>query len=44
MNARTEAVSAARTSKSLFVAPAVGLTLSNSAQATPVPRNTFFGD
>lgn len=44
MNARTETVSAARASKSLFVAPAVGLTLSSSAQATPVPRNTFFGD
>ena len=26
------------------VAPAVGLTLSSSARATPVPRNTHFGD
>lgn len=44
MDARTETVSTARAAKTLFVAPAVGLTLGGSANATQVPRNTHFGD
>jgi hypothetical protein len=44
LDARTRAVSEARTNKTLFVAPAVGLTMTGSARATPVPRNTNFGD
>jgi hypothetical protein len=44
MDARTDAVSKARTESRLFVAPVVGVTLSRSAQATPVLRNTHFGD
>jgi hypothetical protein len=44
MDKRTEAISSARSASKLFVAPAVGLTLSNSANASPVPRNTHFGD
>ena len=41
---RTEAISAARTDKKLFVAPMVGLTTSAMPNATPVKSNTFFGD
>jgi hypothetical protein len=44
IDARTEGISRARTSQKLYVAPAVGLTLSNAANATPVRSNTFFGD
>ena len=44
LDARTNVISSARTNKNLLVAPAVGLTLSSSARATPVPRNTHFGD
>ena len=44
MDARTESISQARTAKKLYVAPTVGLTLSNTAHATPVRSNTFFGD
>jgi hypothetical protein len=44
IDARTDAVTTARSAKQLYVAPAVGLTLSSSAKATPVPGNTFFGD
>lgn len=44
MDARTESISQARTAKKLYVAPTVGLTLSNTANATPVRSNTFFGD
>lgn len=44
VDARAEAVSRARISKKLYVAPAVGLTLSSAANATPVQPNTFFGD
>lgn len=41
---RHEGVAAARTTKSLYVAPAVGIITSARASATPVPRNDFFGD
>jgi hypothetical protein len=44
MDARTERISQARNAKKLYVAPTVGLTLSNMANATPVRSNTFFGD
>lgn len=44
IDARTESISQARTAKKLYVAPTVGLTLSSSANATPVRSNTFFGD
>jgi hypothetical protein len=44
MDARTEAISQGRIGKKLYVAPAVGLTLSGTANATSVPPNTFFGD
>ena len=44
MDARTEAISAARAATKLFVAPAVGLSLTSSASAVAVPRNTNFGD
>lgn len=44
MDARTHAISRARAESNLFVAPVIGVTLSNSARATPVPRNTHFGD
>jgi hypothetical protein len=44
LDARTNVISTARTNKSLLIAPAVGLTLSSSARATPVQRNTHFGD
>jgi hypothetical protein len=44
IDARTEDISQARTAKKLYVAPTIGLTLSNAANATPVRSNTFFGD
>jgi len=44
MAARTNSVSQARKSNSLFVAPALGLSTASSATATPVPKNDFFGD
>jgi hypothetical protein len=44
IDARTEGISQARTAKKLYVAPTVGLILSNAANATPVRSNTFFGD
>jgi hypothetical protein len=44
IDARTESISDARASKKLYVAPTVGLTLSNTAHATSVRSNTFFGD
>jgi hypothetical protein len=44
MDARTAALSDARAAQKLYVAPAIGLTLTSTAQATPVPRNTHFGD
>lgn len=44
VDARAEAISQARIDKKLYVAPAVGLTLSSPATATPVRPNTFFGD
>lgn len=44
VDARAETISQARVGKKLYVAPAVGLTLSSSANATPVRPNTFFGD
>lgn len=44
VDARAGAVSKARVDKKLYVAPAVGLTLSSGANATPVRPNTFFGD
>lgn len=44
MDARTSVLSEARAARKLFVAPAAGLTLTQSATATPVPRNTHFGD
>lgn len=44
MDERTLALSEARTARKLFLAPNVGLTTTPSANATPVPRNTHFGD
>jgi len=44
MDARTEKITAARKSQALYMAPAIGLSLTNSAVATPVPKNDFFGD
>jgi hypothetical protein len=44
MDARTDSISSARAASRLFVAPAIGLSLSNSAGAVEVPRNTHFGD
>lgn len=44
MDKRTETISAARGANKLYVAPSVGLSLSNPANASPVPRNTHFGD
>jgi len=44
IDARTAGISQARIGKKLYVAPTVGLTLSNVANATPVRPNTFFGD
>jgi hypothetical protein len=44
MDKRTDAIGAARVASRLFVAPAVGLTLTRSVNAAPVPSNTHFGD
>lgn len=44
MDKRTEIISAARGASKLYIAPSVGLSLSNPANASPVPRNTHFGD
>jgi hypothetical protein len=44
MDSRTDIISKARETKSLYVAPLVGLNLSSSAYATQVPKNTNFGD
>ena len=44
MDARTDSISSARAASRLFVAPTIGLSLSNSAGAVEVPRNTHFGD
>jgi hypothetical protein len=44
MDRRIAAISAARGAGKLFIAPAAGLTLTGSAAAVPVPRNTHFGD
>ncbi len=44
MDARTDTISSARAATRLFVAPTVGLSLSSSAGAVEVPRNTHFGD
>lgn len=44
MAARTTAISNARAAQQLFVAPVTGLTLTGSAAATPVLKNTYFGD
>lgn len=44
MDARTDTISSARVASRLFVAPTIGLSLSNSAAAVEVPRNTHFGD
>lgn len=44
MDARTGQITRARAAGKLFVAPAVGLTLTESAQAVPVPKNTHYGD
>ncbi|HEY8594573.1 MAG TPA: nucleotidyltransferase [Devosiaceae bacterium] len=41
---RTEAISSARKSNGLFVAPSIGLTTTSSAGAAPVLKNDFFGD
>jgi hypothetical protein len=44
MDKRTETISTARGANKLYIAPSVGLSLSNPANASPVPRNTHFGD
>ena len=44
MDARTDSISSARAAARLFVTPTVGLSLSSSAGAMEVPRNTHFGD
>lgn len=44
MDKRTETISAARGANKLFIAPSVGLSLTNSASASQVPHNTHFGD
>lgn len=44
MDKRTETISAARGANKLYIAPSVGLSLTNPANASPVPRNTHFGD
>jgi hypothetical protein len=43
MDSVTEQVSAARRSRKLYVAPAVGLTVGPAPVATAVRANTFFG-
>jgi hypothetical protein len=44
IDARTDAVTNARSAKQLYFAPAIGLTPVHSAKAVAVPHNTFFGD
>lgn len=44
IDARTDAISKARVAQKLYVAPAIGLSLTSSAAATPVLKNTFFGE
>lgn len=44
IDARTDGISQARIGKKLYVAPAIGLTISNAVNATSVRPNTFFGD
>lgn len=44
MDARTNAISSARAASRILVAPAIGLTTTESADAVPVPKNTHFGD
>ena len=44
MDKRTETISAARRANKLFVAPTVGLSLSNPTNISPIPRNTHYGD
>jgi hypothetical protein len=44
MDSRTESINSARAAARLFVAPTVGLSMSSSAGAVEVPRNTYFGD
>jgi hypothetical protein len=43
MDSLTEQISAARRSRKLYVAPAVGLTVGPAPAATAVRANTFFG-
>ena len=43
-DARTRAISGARSAMKLFVAPTIGLTVSQTARASQVLRNTNFGD
>jgi Second Messenger Oligonucleotide or Dinucleotide Synthetase domain len=44
MSARTASVSQARSVGKLFVAPIIGLSTKSAFGATPVPKNTHFGD
>ena len=44
MDNRTEVIGAARRAEKLFIAPIVGLSLSNGAHNSPIPRNTYYGD
>jgi len=44
MDSRNQALSSARKSNSLLVAPAIGLTTTPAAASIAVPKNDFFGD
>jgi hypothetical protein len=44
IDARTDAVTTARSARQLYLAPALGLTPFHSVKAVAVPHNTFFGD
>lgn len=44
MSKRNKAISDARKSNGLLVAPAIGLTTTPASAAMPVPQNDFFGD
>jgi Second Messenger Oligonucleotide or Dinucleotide Synthetase domain len=44
MDRRADAISSARGAGKLFIGSAGGLSLAGSANATPVPRNTHFGN
>lgn len=44
MDKRTEVISTARGNNQLFIRPSIGLSVTNSANASPVLRNTHFGD